>query len=63
MIILGLLSFFVTRDITKKENDNWKDWWNKQSETMKKMYARDYNKTPNQLTDREKQAIHFENRN
>jgi len=62
MVILGLLGFFVRRDGGDKKNDNWKDWWNKQSDTMKKMYAREYNKTPNQLTDREKQAIHFENR-
>jgi len=63
MITLGLLGFFVKRDITNHSdsNDNYKTWWNKQSDTMKKLYARDYNKSPNQLSDKEIRTIHFEN--
>lgn len=58
---MGLLNFFVTRDVTSHGNDNWKDWWDKQSDNMKKIYAREYNKTPNQLSEREIKAIHYEN--
>lgn len=63
MVILGLLGFFVRRDggNNSDSNDNYKTWWSKQSETMKKLYAKDYNKSPNQLSDKEIRAIHFEN--